>query len=121
MWQQLHFAWWDGEEQFIVIATVQSEMDALKGAGSPLRRRGYRRKFSQFDERANVTRGTEARQIAGQSIGEVHHCRDKAIVRQPSAKRETRLGIEMLLCQRIAGPRAPLTSSPNPQSQFRLA
>jgi hypothetical protein len=60
------------------------------------------------------------KQIAGKSVREVYHGSRQALLDEPLAESETRLGIEVLSCQSVLLACCSLALLHEPQTQFRF-
>src|SRR6266704_1377250 len=88
---------WDGEEQFIVVAAVQSEPERSSSVLWTTVRSSGDRNLDGFQPGAHSARSAQPRQIARETVGEVHHGGGKLVLGQPQPQGEPRLWVKMLL------------------------
>ncbi len=74
-----------GEEQFIVIPTVQSQLKEVERLLAMNGRFLYQRNLCALHARPDAAGSAQPREFAGQPVGEVHHRCRQASFRQPLA------------------------------------
>ncbi len=112
---------WDGEEQFIVVAAVQSEPERSSSVLWTTVRSSCDRNLDGFQPGAHSARSAQPRQIARETVGEVHHGAGKLVLGQPLPQGEPRLWVKMLLHAGIFRSRPSQATLQELEPQFSLS